>query len=496
MYTKHLEAAELRLQDAERGVQAGVSSDDARVIRGQVATIRGAIARISGDLALCVALSRRALELLPEPEVLPLKLRSAAELNASRAFLVSGDVTPAREDSVASVVALVRASGNRYAALGSMTNLARLRVLQGRLRQARATYEEAMRLVSGTGEMQALVGGPTYYFGVGDLHRERNDLGAAESHLAQGMELVQGDLTVDADVVLMGYLGSARFRQALGDGDGALATLEDFARLARRQSFSAPLLAQAAAARARVQLAQGDLAAAIRWAEESGLSASDEPTYPREGEYLTLVRVLIARGRDDPERPYRDDALGLIDRLLRNAESGARMGSFIEILVLRALALQARHESNEAIAALERALTLAQPEGYVRVFVDEKAPIETLLRELLKARSKGLSDARQHPVLDYARRLLATLESPHESNEPPVGRASESDRPLLDPLTTRERAVLKLIVEGFSNREIASRLFIATSTVKGYVHSVFRKLEVDSRTKAIARAHELHLVSE
>ena len=99
-------------------------------------------------------------------------------------------------------------------------------------------------------------------------------------------------------------------------------------------------------------------------------------------------------------------------------------------------------------------------------------------------------------MLDYARLLLAAFEPPHKSTEPPVGRASESDQPLVDLLTTREREVLKLIAEGFSNQDISSRLFIATSTVKGYVHSIFRKLEVDSRTKAIARAHELDLVCE
>ena len=495
MYTKHLEAAELRLQDAERCVQMSVSLDEARVIRGQVATIRGAIARISGDLALCVTLSRQALELLPEPEEVPLKLRSAAVLNASRAFLVSGDVTPASEDSLESVVALVRASGNRYAALGSMTNLARLRVLRGRLRQAEATYEEAMQLVSGPGEMQALVGGPTYYFGMGDLHRERNNLGAAESHLAQGMELVQGTLTVDADVVLMGYLSMACLQQALGDDD-ALVTLEDFAQLARRQNFSASLLTRGEAARARVQLVQGDLAAAIRWAEESGLRADDELTYPQEGEYLTLVRVLIVRGRDDPEGPYCDDALGLIDRLLQHAESGARMGSVIEILILQALALQSRRDLSEALAALERALTLAEPEGYVRLFVDEGAPMAALLSEFLKASRKRSRETRHHGLLGYVQRLLAAFESPHTSTDPPVGRASESDQLPLDPLTTREREVLELIAEGLSNPEIATRLFIATSTVKGYVHSIFRKFEVDSRTRAVARARELNLIPE
>src|SRR5215210_184929 len=496
MFTNQVEAAEIRLRDVEGSIQDGLCEDQVRIIRGQVAAIRAAIARIYGDIALCVDLGRQALDLLPEPEVVPLKLRTAAGLSAARAYLVSGDVTGASESAVASVVAPLRAAGNRYGALLSMTNLARLHVLQGRLRQAGSAYQEAMEMVSESGEMQGLVGGPTYYFGMGDLYREWNDLGAAQSHLEQGMELVKGSLTVDAETVLVGYLGMARLQQALGDPNGALATLEEFAQLARQRNFFAPLLARAAAEEARVRLAQGDLMAAARWAEASGLRADDELNYPREGEYLTLARVLVARGRDEPQGPYCDHALALIDRLLQHAQSGARMGSVIELLVQRALVLQARHEFREAIAALERALVLAEPEGYVRLFVDEKAPMEALLRELLEARSKGSSAARQHAMLDYVRRLMAAFESPRKSNEPPVGRASESARLLPDPLTTREKEVLTLIAEGLPNREIATRLFIATSTVKGYVHSVFRKLEVDSRTKAVARAHELHLVSE
>ena len=172
------------------------------------------------------------------------------------------------------------------------------------------------------------------------------------------------------------------------------------------------------------------------------------------------------------------------------------MGSAIEILALRALALQAEHQSSDAHAALERALVLAQTEGYIRLFVDEGAPMKALLSEFLKARRKGAHAAKQPTSLTYVRRLLAAFEAPHTSTGPSEGLASESGQPLLDPLTAREREVLASIAEGLSNREIAARLFIATSTVKGYVHSLLRKLEVDSRTKAISRARELHLLSE
>jgi LuxR family maltose regulon positive regulatory protein len=393
---------------------------------------------------------------------------------------------------VKSVIAPVRGpGGNQYSALASLINLARLHVLQGRLRKARATYEAATQVVSQSAKMQQLVNGPAYYFGMGDLYREWNDLGVAQSHLEQGMEgVLQGTLMVDADVILLGYLSTARLRQALGDGHGALATLEELAHLAQQRNFVASVLARVAAAKARGWLAQGDLIAAVRWAATSGLRAAGEPNFPREGGYLTLARVLTAQGQEDPSGRPLDDALGLLDRLLRAAEDGGRVGSVIEILVLRALALKERGDPSEALAALERALMLAEPEGYVRVFVDEGEPMAALLSELLNARRKGPREARHRILLDYVRRLLAAFEFPRPSAGPSTG------PPLLDPLTAREREVLALIASGLSNREIAARLFIATSTVKWYVHSIFGKLEVDSRTRAVARARELHLVSE
>jgi LuxR family maltose regulon positive regulatory protein len=156
--------------------------------------------------------------------------------------------------------------------------------------------------------------------------------------------------------------------------------------------------------------------------------------------------------------------------------------------------LHRRGDTSEALVVLERALTLAEPEGFVRIFVDEGDPMVTLLRKV----PERLQDSRQRDLLLYARRLLAAFDSPNTTAGPPtpVGYARVPTQPFIEPLTTREREVLELITEGLSNQEIAAQLFIATSTVKGYVHSIFRKLEVDSRTKAVVRARELHLVSE
>ena len=494
-FSNRPDAAEASLQQAERCLGGNPVTDEARTISGRAAVIRAAIARFSGDLQRCVALSRRALELLPETEATA-RERASAAVNGVLAYQVSGDVRPANERRLEAAVAAFRDSGAPIALLNGINHLARMRALQGRLRAAADTHEEASSVASGRYGVRDLVNSAAYYAGLGDIHRERNDLDSAERYLRRGTDLVAGTIMVEADVVTHGYISLARLQQARGRGADAFATLGEFANLARQRDFAARLLARGEAAQAMLSLKQDDLFTAVNWAEASELGAYDEPSYPREAEFLVLARVLIAQGRLDPMGSHLDDALDLLDRLLGEAEAGGRMSSVIDIMALRALALQARRESSEALAALERSLILAEPEGYVRVFVDEGAPMAALLSEFPKRRLRGPGDARRRAVSVYARLLLSVFESPHTSTEPPVGGAPESDQPMFDPLTAREREVLELIAEGLSNREIADRLFIATSTVKGYVHSLLRKLEADSRTKAIPRARELHLLSE
>lgn len=174
------------------------------------------------------------------------------------------------------------------------------------------------------------------------------------------------------------------------------------------------------------------------------------------------------------------------------------MGSVIEILTLRALALGVRHESSGALAALERALRLAEPEGFIRVFGDEGAPMAALLSELLRTRRKEDRGTEHLPSLSYVRLLRAALESPHTSTDPSArgGYTRRQDQPLRERLTAREGDVLALIAEGISNQGIAAQLFIEVSTVKTYVNRIFKKLGVRTRTQAVAEARRLHLISE
>jgi LuxR family maltose regulon positive regulatory protein len=174
--------------------------------------------------------------------------------------------------------------------------------------------------------------------------------------------------------------------------------------------------------------------------------------------------------------------------LLQLAQAQGRAGSVIEILMLQAVSLHASGEVNQAIERLERSLALAEPEGYIRLFVDEGVPMAHLLGQM------RLQPGDQPGSTRYREHLLAELHREEHASHAPVAVSGSSMNLLVEPLSERELEVLRLIVAGCSNREIADRLVIAVSTVKWYVNAIYGKLQVESRTKAIARARELNIV--
>jgi LuxR family maltose regulon positive regulatory protein len=281
-------------------------------------------------------------------------------------------------------------------------------------------------------------------------------------------------------------------RQAQGDAEGASEALRQGEQVAQNERRVSPLWRNRTkirvdAWRARLWVMKGDLRAAERWAQERGLSVEDEFVYSLESEleYATLARLLIAQSK--PE-----EALKLLQRLLEAAEAGGRGRTVIEVLVLKALAMRGQNHERGALATLRKALTLAEPEGLVRVFVDEGAPMFDLLRRVLKAQRNKPADIEGGIPLDYIGKLLEALGAPVTA--PSRVHVHGPGELVLDPITERELEVLKLLDSNLSNREIAARLFVSLATVKTHIKHLYRKLGVRARHQAIVRGKELGLL--
>ncbi|HEU5101741.1 MAG TPA: LuxR C-terminal-related transcriptional regulator [Roseiflexaceae bacterium] len=498
-----LEAAEARLGDAERWLDASAASSEGlealssrivaepaaemiivdaeqfRNLPASIATARAYQAQARGDISGSINYGRRALDLLPEHDHLR---RGPATALLALAHWASGDLEAAHQ-TLAEAMANFRKVGNLHFAISGTYGLADIRTAQGQLHEAVKTYTQVLQLALAQGE-PFLRGTADLYLGLSELYREQGDLEAATQHLLKSEEL--GDQAGLPDWRYRMCRAQARFKATNGDLAGALDLLEEAERHYHRTPV--PDVRPLAALRTRVWLAQGRLSEALRWAHEQGLSADDELSFLREFEHITLARVLIAQyARGHADRAIRE-ALKLLGRLQEAAEAGARIGSAIEIAVLRALAHQAQGQLAPALAALDHALMLAEPEGYIRIFVDEGPAMARLLST---AAAQGMR-------LDYIGKLVAACnnatKSREQAEEPSPSSSVVGSSSLVEPLSQRELEVLHLIAQGRSNREISERLFLALSTVKGHNQKIFDKLQVQSRTQAVARARELDLL--
>jgi LuxR family maltose regulon positive regulatory protein len=476
LLSNQLAAAEACLQAAERSISTDMPEDQAGRLYGHIAVVRATILRYQGDLVGYLAQMRQAINCLPEWDL----YYSTATVAVARAFTLHGDVTAATEREVTAALAPARKAGNVISMLFSLTDRAQLHVLQGRLHAAAAAYEQAAQLAPEPGGLESVFGSPAYYFGLGNLRREWNDLQAADDLLAQGFTLARGALLVYPDVLLQGHVALARLKQAFDDSAGAQQILAEFIKFAQQHSVAPPLIARARAAQAQLAVARGDLPGAIRWADASGLTLDDALSFPQEAEHLTLARVRIAQGRSNPSGSHLRDALRLLDRLHAAAEAGGRVGSLIEIDMVRALALHAQGNLPGARKALAAALERAAPEGYVRLFVDEGTAMIDLL---------GSMHAVGGSVHEYVQALLTAF------GIAPADHVSASGpQPLAEPLTARELEVLRLLAAGHSTQEIARELIVAIGTVKRHISNILGKLGVHSRLEAVARSRDLQLL--
>lgn len=477
------EAVAARLRDAERwlGSPAGlgqgpevqraemvvVDHDGFSGLPSAIAMYRAGLALIAGDVPSTISHARRALDLVRDGDHFG---RGAPAGLLGIAYWSSGDLDAAHRWFADSIASLQRA-GYLADAVGGAITLADIEIAQGHLRQASSTYEQGLQRAAelpGT----AMRGAADMHVGMSQLLCERNELAAARAHLLVASEL--GDHAGLPQNRHRGRVAMSRILQAEGDLSGALDLLDEAQRLHVR-GYS-PNVRPIPALRARVWVAQGRLGDALGWARGRGLSVEDDLDYVREFEHITLARVLLSQYAAESARPAIDPATRLLQRLLSAAEQGRRTGSVIEILVLQALARQGCGDIAAALGSLQRAVTLAEPEGYVRVFADAGPPLVPLLRAV----------AKQGTAPGYARQLLAAVIGTAD-----VGPGGQG---LIDPLSERELDVLRLLGSDLGGPEIAKELFVSLNTLRTHTRSIYTKLGVTNRRAAVRRAEELELV--
>jgi LuxR family maltose regulon positive regulatory protein len=463
------QGVDARLRDAEHWLETTPTADDAvvRRVRSEVALYRAALAQVRGHLSDTVIYACRVLDLVGPDEPL---VRGAAAGLLGLAHWSSGDLETAYRCWSDSHADLSRA-GHRADTLGVSIALADIRIAQGRLRDARAVYERG--LADATSGFPVLRGAADMHVGLSELFRERNELEAARRHLTASTEL--GEHAGLPQNRHRWLIAMARVHEAEGDLRAAVDLLDEAERRYVGDMF--PDVRPIAALRARLWVSAGRAGEALAWARERGLSADDDLAYLREFEHVTLVRALLAHHADSADERSLGDATRLLERLLRAAEEGGRTGSVLELLVLRALTHRARGDVAGALGELERALTLAEPEGHVRIFVDEGAPMVALLKALGKHRT----------VPDYVRRLLAALTAADEGAPVQHG--------LVEPLSARELEILRLLGTDLDGPGIARELVVSLNTVRTHTKNIYAKLGVKNRRAAVRRAIDLDLLS-
>jgi LuxR family maltose regulon positive regulatory protein len=473
--TFHLESADEWAQLALQTAEPAGSLD--RELAGEVCALQAIIDAIRGEVARSGVFARQALNDLPSDS----KWRGVINFILGTAYFYS-DYLVAATPILEEAIRLSQADGVRYIQLIAAAFLADIQVIQGRLNRAMETYQQVLDWAAPSLPEKGAV---MAHGGIANILCERNQLDAALLHTQLGVE--QLEKVGGPAAALWIYRSIARVHFAQGNFTDALSVLNRAFQNGQNTQVRF-VMAQAAALRARVQLAQGDLGAATLWMANSGLSPDDpEANHPglRETEYLSLARVFNAEGRHI-------EALSLLERLLESAQAEGRSGSAIGLLAVQAWVHQAQGNRIRALESLEHSLTLAEPEGYIRIFVDEGERMRLLLLDYQSFIKKKISndvDAESIRLLTYTDRLLEAFPQPASSGKP----KSES---LPDPLSERELDILRLIAAGRSNQEIADMLVIAVSTVKSHINNLYGKLGTNRRTEAITIAREQGLLMD
>lgn len=469
-----LDEAEQNLQYAERALDDDNSPEPfggADVIRGQAAAIRALIALTRAQIPQSIEFANQALEYLPVNHF----NRAVASLALGIAKGVIGDFDgaikiyiEARRDSLA--------VGNHILAQAIILQMGRVLAMQGRLHQAAEAFREAANLTYGKTDLKIPYASGSSVL-LANIYREWNDLDTAMALVKEGIEIGIPAKMVDA--ICIGYAVMTRVYLALGELEKAKKACGEAERTIKNTPDPEPeAMTMTLDSRIRLLLAGGNYLEANRFVQEHGLSVKDDILYFHELEHIVLARVLIHSSRENPNnRHLLTDAQELITRMLEVAKPVGCMREVIVLLVLQALAYQAQGNAEQALVSLEEALVLAEPEGYVRTFIDEGDQMKELLRQ---AASRGIGT-------DYVGKLLAAFE-PVRIGEKRIS------QPLIEPLSERELEVLRLLATELSGPEIARELMVSVNTMRTHTKNIYSKLNANSRRTALSKARELNLL--
>jgi LuxR family maltose regulon positive regulatory protein len=479
MVSGDLDAFEPRLADAEHALAAvpdgsdppWANTEELRTLPATIALYRASLAQARGDVAGTAEYARRALDLSGPGDHFA---RGGAAGFLGLASWAQGDVSSALE-TFTQAVASLHAAGNLVDELSSTVVLADMWLAAGRPSTARRLYEHALEVSEAHGE-PVLRATPDLHVGLSEIDYEGGDLEAAKRHLERAAALGEG--AAMAESRYRWFVAMGRIADAEGDPQEAITLLDKAEQLYRPGFF--PDLRPIAAIKARVWITH-NLSQAADWARERGVSATDDAAYLSEFDHLTLVRLLIAQHRAHPDTGAIDQAVRLLDGLHEAADTSGRAGSLVEIRMMQALARDAQGHRPQALQALGEAWAQApEPDCYVRLFLDEGAPMMDLLRD---AEHQDLTG-------DHARRLLS-LSGARDGDAAGAGGLVP---PSAEALTERELQVLRLLASELSGPQIARELFVSHNTLRTHTKHIFTKLDVTTRRAAVRRARERGLI--
>ncbi len=460
------------LQHAEQHLQGPDGSMGNRDVLGNIAMIRAYLALFAGDTEGVAEQVSLADELLPDSDRV---IRSDVQW-------VLGFPPYLRGDLVSAVEAWHKARkysidvGNPHIAVAAIRHLAHIDCIRGRLRAAVELYQEALGLAAERGWQHSRLTSAVKK-DLADVYRERNEFPMAPTLAYEAVDECERYGSPSNLAMAQGTL--AHVLCAQGKWDDACHALDKAMQLCRSHATYPGVRSRVESCQVRFWLKVGDLSSALRWVDDNHLYPDDVPAFRLEQDHITLAHVLLAQDQCGK-------AAALLARLDDAAKAGGRVGSRIEILALLAQALQSCGDTRAALSAVSEALALAEPEGYVRVFLDKGQPAQMLLARWLARASAG-------SLRDYAIRLLSRFDAePHAVTVAKDKASSAGD--LVEPLSQRELEVLHLMALGTTNQGIAEQLIVAAGTVKAHTSSIYRKLDVANRTEAVARARQLGIL--